>query len=734
MSMDELSAEELALFLSESAEMVDTMEELLVDLETGASPDAVAAIFRAAHTLKGGAATAGMTRMARLTHALESLLDLVRSGERAVDADIVDALLGAVDVLRRCLAAVERDGTDAGVEVDSLAHRLESLASGQDVAAAARPGTLAEIPDLDHLVEQAADNGERLLRFDVAVDPTAPMPVVRLYQALLVLQERGRVVHTEPPQRDIEEGAADYAQMTAVVATSDDPAQIVAALGEVSHLQSVTWEEAAGAANPAAAHDLPASPQDGAGPEQAGPGTAASPASGATADGPAGAQAAPGSGAAGNGGAGNGGAGNGAAGGQPAAASQAGSMADTIRVSVKVLDRLMNLVGELVIDRTRLARLGHVDLSTQDLKEELELVTGHLSRITTDLQDTIMQARMVPLETLFRKFPRMVRDLARRLNKQVRFAMSGEDTELDRAVIEQIGDPLVHLIRNALDHGIEPPAARRAAGKDPEGLVQLKAYHQENSIFIEVSDDGRGIDPNKVRQVAVAKGLLTADQAQKLDASEALDLLFLPGFTTTDQVSDVSGRGVGLDVVRKNIERVNGTVTLESELGRGTRWIVRLPLTLAIVQAMLVRVHETTFAIPLQSVVEILRVEDRQVRWANGWQMIHVRDQVIPLVNPGDVWGTRFSATWQPSQANPVVVLQSAAAPLALAVDGVLGEQEIVIKNIEGMVGQVAGISGASILGDGSVALILDVTGFTKEVRRLGSQLRRDDRRHERSA
>ena len=775
MSMDELSAEEIALFLNESAEMVDTIEELLVDLEKGGDPEAIAAIFRAAHTLKGGSATAGMTNMARLTHALESLLDLVRSGQRAVDADIVDALLEAIDVLRRCLAAVERDGNDRAVDVGPLAHRLESLARGWGAAAAAGPaGARAPVAppgaadeprqpaagvstplapheaggsppaaapagggEWERWAAQAAGTGERLYRFVISVDPEAPMPVVRLYQALLVLQERGRVLHTDPPQREIEEGLADHARMAAVLATADDPAHIKEVLGEVSHLQSVEWEplgnegaaatapaaaavRAAGAASAAVASPVAASP--------VAPATSAAGAprrAGAAAAAPEAAteEAAGGTGAGGP---------QGPAGASPAGAS--GPMADTIRVSVRVLDKLMNLVGELVIDRTRIARLGHVDLSINDLREELELVTGHLSRITTDLQDTIMQARMVPVETLFRKFPRMVRDLARRLNKQVRFVMSGEDTELDRAVIEQIGDPLVHLIRNAIDHGVEPPADRRAAGKDPEGLVQLKAYHQENSIYIEVSDDGRGIDPNKVKQAAVAKGLITPEQAQKLDTSEAYDLLFLPGFTTTDKVSDVSGRGVGLDVVRKNIERINGTVTLESQVGRGTRWIIRLPLTLAIVQAMLVRVRDTTFAIPLQSVVEILRVADAQVRMANGWRMIHVRDQVIPLVNPGDVWGPTFAATWRTDQANPVVVLQAAAAPLALAVDRVIGEQEIVIKNIEGMVGHVAGVSGASILGDGSVALILDVTGFTKEVRRLGALMRRDDRRYERSA
>ncbi|MFS8664162.1 MAG: chemotaxis protein CheA [Limnochordales bacterium] len=764
MSMDELSPEELELFINESTEMVDTIEELLVDLETGGDPEAVAAIFRAAHTLKGGAATAGMTRMAELTHALESLLDMVRSGERAVDADIIDALLEAIDVLRRCLAAVEREGTDSSVEVATLARRLESLAaetplsvpggpaSGEppvqaaagdapaaeaEIAAAGAAGGAEGAPDAPGgasapaspwaaAAQEAAAMGERLWRFDITVDPDSPMPVVRLYQSLLVLQERGRVLHTDPPQAAIEAGEADYTRMTAVVATAEEPARIREALAEVNHLQAVRWDDplasppaekgpapgepapgpAAGTAAAAAAPAPPAASRSG---PAVGGGT--SPASGT---GPGGKAPAPPAG-----------------GGSPAPA--AGTMADTIRVNVRGLDRLMNLVGELVIDRTRLARLGHVDMSLQDLREELELVTSHLSRITTDLQDTIMQARMVPLETLFRKFPRMVRDLARKLDKQVRFVISGEDTELDRAVIEQIGDPLVHLIRNAVDHGLESPDQRRAAGKDPEGTVHLRAYHQENSIYIEVIDDGRGIDAAAIKAAAVARGLITAEQAEKLDSSETLDLLFLPGFTTAGRVSDVSGRGVGLDVVRKNIERVNGTVTVESEVGKGTRWIVRLPLTLAIVQAMLVRVRGTTFAVPLQSVMEILRVDDGQLRMANGWRMIHVRDQVIPLVNPGDVWGPEFAATWQREQANPVVVLQ-ASAPLALAVDQVIGEQEIVIKTIEGMGGQVTGISGASILGDGAVALILDVTGFAKEVRRLGAQIGRDGGRHDRSA
>ncbi|MBO8142024.1 MAG: chemotaxis protein CheA [Firmicutes bacterium] len=737
----ELSPEELELFLTESTEMVDTMEELLVTLETEGGSEAVAAIFRAAHTLKGGAATAGMENIARLTHALESLLDLVRSGERAVDADLVDALLEAVDVLRRCLAAVKEDGTDESVDVGGLAARLEALAqeppggtpglsgradgpSGQAAPASqGSTGTAAGEPvqeasrkdgsgkdesgKLARLSGQVAE-GERVFRFIVDVEPDAAMPSIRLYQALMVFEEHGRVLQSNPTVKEIEETTADHTRLEALVVTAENPQDVQAALAEVSHLRQVSWEAVGGPSD---------KPDEGAG---RGP-----------APGPAGAGGAPSRQGAGSSGPGRKPPGSG---GDGPAAPSAAPMADTIRVSVRVLDRLMNLVGELVIDRTRLARLGHVDLQLQELQEELELVSGHLSRITAELQDTIMQARMVPLETLFRKFPRMVRDLARRLGKDVRFEILGEDTELDRAVIEQISDPLVHLIRNAVDHGLEPPQDRVAAGKSAQGLVRLSAYHQENNIYIEVADDGRGIDAERVKRTAVARGLLTADEAQQLHPAEALELLFLPGFSTAGQVTDVSGRGVGLDVVKKNIERVNGTVSIQSDPGRGTRFIIRLPLTLAIVQALLVNIRGTMFAVPLDSIVEILLVGGERVRMANGWPMVPVRDQVIPLVNPGDVWGAAFAAAWREDASNPVVVLRSGAGPLALAVDRLIGEQEIVIKTIDGMGGQVPGISGASILGDGSVALILDVTGFTKEVRRLGTAFRGHGGHFEKSA
>lgn len=726
MSTFELTPEEMELFLTEAAEQVDTMEELLVTLEKGTDPEAVSAIFRAAHTLKGGAATAGMEATARLTHALESLLDQIRNGTQSADGETVDALLEAVDVLRTCLAAIEEHGTDAGVNVAPLAVRLEELVSGagdgtdgeasgaaggesEDDRGPADEAERTDDADWAQLVRDAAAVGERVLRCRVVVDDDAAMPSIRLYQTLMILEETGRLVQLEPSREEIEDPSSEHFRLDAVLVTERDESHLRKALTEVSHLKRVDVEVVGGAGA--------AAPEADTGDEAAALREAAAPSDKPT-DSEAATPAAP------------------AASATPAAPATppAPHVADTVRVSVRVLDRLMNLVGELVIDRTRLARLGHVDLEKQELLEELNLVAGHLNRITTDLQDTIMTARMVPLETLFRRFPRMARDLARRLDKQVRFIVSGEDTELDRAVIEHIGDPLVHLIRNAIDHGLESPEERRAAGKPVEGTVHLAAYHQENHIYIEVSDDGRGIDGEKVKRSALAKGLITDEQATQLKGNEALDLLFLPGFSTTGEVTDVSGRGVGLDVVRRNIERVNGSVSVESVVGERTVWTIRLPLTLAIVQAMLVRIQDTTFAVPLDTVDEIVLVHGQRVHMANRWPMVPIREQVIPLVNPGDVWGADFQAAWRDDGDNPVVVLQSGAGPLALAVDELIGEQETVIKTIDGLGGEVPGVSGASILGDGSVALIFDVTGFTKEVRRIDHSLGRHDGRHGKSA
>lgn len=707
----ELTEEELRIFLQEAHEQLEVMEEGLLSFErSGHRPEVVQEIFRAAHTLKGGAGAAGFQGIERLTHAVESLLDQVRSGTRAVTVELIDRMLEAVDLVRQSLAALETGGSPDEVDVTELYERLQAMLDETEEAAQA-----ADRPEEPEQAPPAAEAGDGAdeVTWEIRVAETSLMPSIRLYQALLILEDAGELLHTDPDVELLEHSDEMYRVLRATVRMERPPEEVRAQLAEVSELAEVRWSAPGGApASPELAPSPARAPSPAVQPLRAVPQSSEPPPSpvrdadeehaGGPQTGPQTVAHAPASHTAASSGGRSGGNG----------------LAQTVRVDVAVLDRLMNLVGELVIDRTRILRLVSLDASVEALQEELEQVSGHLSRITADLQDTIMRARMIPLGTLFRKFPRMVRDVSHQLGKEVEFVVSGEETELDRSVIEQISDPLMHLLRNAIDHGIERPGERRGAGKPAQGRVELRAYHQENHIFIEVSDDGRGIDTEHVRRVAVEKGFITEEQAQKLNRAEVLELLLLPGFSTARKVSAISGRGVGLDVVRKNIERVNGQLTIESTLGKGTTWRIKLPLTLAIVQALLVEIAGGVFAIPISSVTEAFRASEEEVEAAHGWHLIRVRDDVIPLIDPGDVWGEAYRVAWAPGRLMPVVVLQAGAAPLALMVDRLLGEQEVVIKSLGTIIGEVPGISGASILGDGSVSLIIDVVGLAKEVRR----------------
>lgn len=683
MSGFELTEEELKIFLQEAYEQLEVLEQGLLTFERDAiHPDLVQEIFRAAHTLKGGAGAAGFTGMERLTHVLESLLDEVRNGERDVDVDLIDHMLEGVDLLRQSLTVIETGGDPDEVDTGDLLARLQGMLGEEDINVSSAPASGRS--------QQANPPGgdQDVVHWHVRVSDAAPLPSIRLYQALLILEEAGHVLSSQPDATMLEQGDEEYRSLDVSMELHASPESVRAQLAEVGDLVEVSWS-----GSTASEDKEPVPPADDRTPDDAEKPRAASSSAESR-------QRRPGGVLGGSG------------------------LAPSVRVDVAVLDRLMNLVGELVIDRTRLLRLVSLDATVQMLQEELEQVSGHLSRITTDLQDTIMRARMIPLDNLFRKFPRMIRDVSHQLGKDVNFEMSGEDTELDRSVIEQIGDPLMHLLRNAVDHGLEMPEERVKAGKPAQGRVHLKAYHQENHIFIEVSDDGRGIDRERVRRTAVERGFISEEQAQKLDANEALELILTPGFTTAKEVSSISGRGVGLDVVRKNIERVNGQLTLESTVGEGTTWRIKLPLTLAIVQALLVQIAGGVYAIPISSVTEAFRAAEEDIEAAHGWRMIRMRGEVIPLIDPGEVWGSEYSVDWEPGTPLPIVVLQAGAAPLALMVDRLLGEQEVVIKSLGPIIGEVPGISGASILGDGSVSLIIDVVGLSKEVRQRAADRR----------
>lgn len=752
----ELTPEEIKLFLEEASEQVQIMEETLIALEEDPdNPGLIQEIFRAAHTLKGGSATAGFDNMARLTHAMESLLDQVRQGEREMSSEIADPLFEGVDLLRRCLAEIAQVGHAENIDVTPLIAALEEQI-GAGAAPPAAPGRGAaatkEAPGatgageaapawdptggqgqqawwetIDRPYGEAADAGwvpaqdpspaaGVPVAVEVQIAPTALMSSVRAYQVLLVLQDYGEVLWSEPSRQAIESGTAEVRRVRATLRLKEpgaggDPERLESlerALLEIPEIVSASVAKAVSADGEAGATRADASGAEAPTPQAPAPAAASAPVPAASPEGEGKETREAATSA-------RGGAGGSTA--STASAASAASLGQTIRVDVTLLDNLMNLVGELVIDRTRLAQLAMVDMSADELKEELTGVSSSLSRITTDLQDTIMHARMMPVDTLFKKFPRLVRDLSRQLGKEVDFEMSGNETELDRSVIEQIGDPLIHLLRNAIDHGIEPAEERRQKGKSPRGKVRLHAYHQENHIYIQVSDDGRGLNAEKILRKAIERGLVRPDEASRLSRETIYEFIFAPGFSTAAEVSSVSGRGVGMDVVKRNLEKVNGSVTVVTEEGRGTTFTIKLPLTLVIVQALMVEIAQSVMAIPLSNVTEAVQVTSADIHYARGWEMIEIRGEMVPLLNPGAIWGSGWSVEPPPGKALPVVILRSGSSPLGLKVNRLLGEQEIVIKAMGPVIGNVPGISGASILGDGSVALIIDPAGLSKAVK-----------------
>lgn len=406
-------------------------------------------------------------------------------------------------------------------------------------------------------------------------------------------------------------------------------------------------------------------------------------------------------------------------------ADHASPSSNLIRVDVHVLDTLMDLVGELVIDRNRLALLASRGAPGEQAVHELPQLASHLSRLTGELQTAVMQLRMVPVETLFRKLPRLVRETARVTGKEVRLEMSGGETELDRSLVEALHEPVLHLIRNAIDHGIEDAGARQRAGKPPAGLISLRAYHREGSFYLEVSDDGRGIDPEAIRQAAVVKGELSPEAAARLSDHEAIQLLFRPGFSTRQEVTEISGRGVGLDVVRQTVERLNGSLDVESTPGVGTTFRLRLPLTLAIIRSLLVEAAGVAVAIPLAYVVEAVRADRERLATVRGKPVLRHRDHVLPVVRLRDWWAGSWgrpvdgeratTAAGLPAAAEaglPAVIVRGGRQEVALLVDALLVEEEVVIKPLGRFLGDLPGLAGTALLGDGRIALILDVPAY----------------------
>jgi two-component system, chemotaxis family, sensor kinase CheA len=668
----DVSGDDQALFLAEVDELIQRVEESLVDLERAPEDTALLnEIFRAAHTIKGSSATIGHTRMAALTHAMETRLDDLRKGIASVTPQLIEALLKALDVLKVLRDEVETR-VPADVDVDAAASAVERRAANRPRTSAqrrrAKPAA-AVAPDATH-------------RFSIELDD-GPWMAVRALQALLALNHHGAVISSEPSQTEIEQEDAQLGNRLVVLVRSDASEQtLLAALQDVPELRSIAAESFGQPTDAADSSEAESAP--GAEDRSTSDALAAAP--------------------------------------NPAAPRSAtAASAKTIRIDVARLDALLNLVGELVIDRTRLVQLGTslVDqFGDHGTLSDLQQTALHIGRIIDELQEQVMKSRMLPVESVFNRLPRVVRDVAAKQSKQIDFIVTGKDTELDRSVIEEIGDPLLHLIRNAVDHGIEAPAQRLALGKPASGTLRLNAQHADSFILISLEDDGSGIDLEAVKRKAVERGVVSEEHADRMSDDEALQLIFAPGLSTAQQLSDVSGRGVGMDVVRSNVEKISGTVDVHTRKGLGTTFTIRLPLTLAIVQALLVRVAGGIFALPIHSVTETLRIEPHQVHRVNRREAIQLRDSVLPLVSLRHVFGVSREDEPGVDIAPPdhsrlvVAVHTTNARQVGLIVDGLVGEQEIVIKPLGQLVGDVAGVSGAAILGDGSVALIVDVAAL----------------------
>ena len=693
------TSEYITLFLEEAAEQIDILEQDILLLEQSPSQDVLNEIFRAAHTLKGSSRAMGFTAMGELTHAMEDVFDALRKGEISISTTLVNRLFEALDTLKAMRDQIAEGGSpsiDCHELVQNLREALTETAPETGDTGAPAPEQPPTGLVLQEYQREAAltaiDNGLSVYHFTVRLAEDTLMKSVR---ALMVLQaidaHRDTVIASHPDEDALDN--EQFGDSFELLVATDKPIEqlryVLLGISEIREVEVSPWQEAPAASPvPSASQAKPHPEKPAESPVAEEPEQTAQPAPASEAE---------------------------------KSASRAPAVSQTVRVDVARLDTLLNLVGELVIDRTRIAQLGReFEARSQhdDLVDSLLEAAGHIGRITDELQEHIMKARMLPIEHVFNRFPRMIRDLAQKFGKEVRLVMEGQETELDRSVIEIISDPLIHMLRNSVDHGIEPPEVREATGKPRQGTIRLSARHEENYILIEIEDDGKGMDPAQLREVAVRKGVLSRDAAERLSDREAFSLIFAPGFSTAKEVTEVSGRGVGMDIVRNNIQRVGGIVDVESTPGKGTRFSIRLPLTLAIIRALLVRGAGQVYAIPLSSVLETLKIQPDMVQFIGMRPAIVLRGRTLPLISlKAHFYDDDFSAaSYRGEEPMFVVVVGLGERQVGLVVSHLIGEQEIVIKSLSRYLGEISGVSGATILGDGRVALILEVADLFHNV------------------
>ena len=684
----------LEIFIDETKEHIQTLNDQVLILE--AEPDnidTVNEIFRAAHSLKGMAGTMGFKRMQRLTHDMENVFSEVRNGKINVNADIVDVVFKCLDCIEGYLANITESG-DEGTEDNEDVIKVLNDVLAQSESVGSEPAAKEEktsenqeaktgssddrkkylsIPIADfekNAMQEAKEKGMHVYATTVYIQESCLLKAARAFLVFKGLENKGEIIKSVPSVQDIEDEKFDF-DFSMFIISDKSLEEIKKIIENVSEIEEAVIEE----------FDIPDVVED------------TTPKAEEADDK------------------------------KESAKEQKSEKKDekktpaksgkpvvnrSVRVDIEKLDDLMNLVSELIIAKNGLVSVtGVMAGSDQSFNEQIE----YLERITTNLHESVMKVRMVPIESVVNRFPRMIRDLSKKLNKEMELIMTGEDTELDRTVIDEIGDPLMHMLRNSADHGLEDTIDRLKLGKPKVGTIRLDAYQDGNNVTIEVSDDGAGIDVEKIKAKAIERGNITEEQAEFMSDKEAVDLLFMPSFSTAEKITDVSGRGVGLDVVKNKIEGLGGDVEVSTKLGEGTTFIVRLPLTLAIIQALMVDISGEKYALPLNSIVTVEEIPSDEIKYVHTKEVINLRGTVIPIVRLNEVLDL------EPVEKDPeledddsliVVIVKKGDKQAGLVIDNLLGQQEIVIKPLGKFIRVPKMISGATILGNGEVALIID--------------------------
>lgn len=693
----------LEIFIDETNEHLQNLSDCIMSLEKDPeNMDTINEIFRAAHSLKGMAGTMGFKRMQHLTHDMENVFQEVRSGNMKVTSGLVDVLFQCLDAIDAYLENVKESSDEGTEDNEAIIQELNNILATETGNApkedtkeekkqeeksekkeeAAKEKTYekkflqAELSDKEkNTLKDAEERGVNTYGITVYIQEECLLKAARAFLVFKAVEDYGNIIIYYPSSQDIEderfendfsffvESEADLSKIIEVSKAVSEIAEVVGEQVKYSELIASEKKEETAVAAPEPVAD-----------------TASAPAKTQTKA-------------------------------TPAAKKQAAKPVTnrTVRVDIEKLDALMNQVSELIIAKNSLVSISNTEgnsMQSQIFHEQIE----YLERITTNLHESVMKVRMVPIESVVNKFPRMIRDLAKKLDKKMELVMTGEDTELDRTVVDQIGDPLQHLLRNSADHGLENSELRLKRGKPETGTICLNAFQEGNNVIIEVSDDGNGIDTERVKEKAIERGLLTQEQADALSQKEIIDFLFMPSFSMAKQISDISGRGVGLDVVKSNIEALGGDVEVKSVLGEGTKFIVRLPLTLAIIQALMVEVHDEKYAIALGSIQTIEDIPISEIKYVQAGEVIHIREHVIPLVRLERVLD--IEPAEEEKESLTIVIVKKGEKFAGLVVDNLMGQQEIVIKSIGNYINNNKIISGATILGDGEVALILDANAL----------------------